>query len=81
MGLEGKKVFIRKSGDSHLYKWSPQGSPADNKNNKIKLKAETCTAQAYQTNGDDNITNYVSNPERINDILIHNAYVECDYVQ
>lgn len=82
MSLEGKKVFIRKNGNTNLYKWSPQGSITDNKGNvKMNVTPEACTAQAYQVNGDDSITNYVTKTEVINNILIHNAYVECDYVQ
>jgi hypothetical protein len=80
MSLGGKKIFIRKTGNSSLYKWSPQGDITDKKSKNTTI-VETCTAQAYQINGNDSVTKYVSNPERINDVLIYNAYVECDYVQ
>ena len=86
MGLEGKKVFVRKSCGANLYKWGVQSSLTDPKmkvtsNGNVKTTPESCSAVAYQDNGNDSVNKYVSTPVRINGNIIYDAYVECDYVE
>lgn len=80
MSLKDKKVYIRKSGNQTLYKWSPQTTITDN-NTRITPQGEFCTAKAYQVDGEDKVTKYVTKLIMVNGILKHNAYVSCNYVK
>jgi len=84
MSLKGKTVYVRKTGNSGLYKWAPQCNSIDSKhantsnNNQV---GEFCQAVAYASEGEDKKVKYVTNLEVVNGITKHNAYVACDYVQ
>lgn len=81
MGL-GKKVFVRKSHNSELYKWSP--IPSDKKiltdNTSRGRNAFFCTAIAG-SQGEDWITTYCYEINILNGLQLKLAYVECDYVE
>ena len=62
MSLQGKRIFVRKSGGGNLYKWSPTSDITNNKNN-VKQNVETCTALQYQVNGNDSFNDYVIKKE------------------
>lgn len=76
------KVFVRKSFEAQLYKWSPLPTDLTKKTrDQVKGgKLYFCTATAG-SQGQDWTTSYVYNLVVVNSQQEHLAYVECDYVQ
>jgi len=80
MSLQGKQIFIRKTGNSSVYKWAPQTSITDKPVTSPKVK-EFCNAVPYSVNTEDTITKYVTNQIVIDGEAKFQAYVACDYVK
>lgn len=80
MSLQGKQIFIRKTGNSSVYKWAPQTSLADKVIISHSVK-EFCNAVPYSVNTEDTITKYVTNKVIIDGEIKFQAYVACDYVK
>jgi hypothetical protein len=75
------RVFVSKSYEAALYKWSPPCNQTLNKSiNVPKGKPYFCTA-TIGSQGEDWITTYVYDLIYVNNKHEHLAYVECDYVQ
>lgn len=74
-----KKVFVLKTYDSKLYKWSPE-SNTKNKTIKPNLKNSFCSATSG-SQGQDWTTNYIYDLVVINNQQERLAYFECDYIQ
>lgn len=75
-------VFVTKSFNAQIYKWSPLPPDLTNKTrNQVKTgKQYFCTA-IVGSQGQDWTTSYVYNLTVVNSQQEHLAYVECDYVQ
>ena len=75
------RVFVSKSYEAALYKWSPPCNQILKKSIPEPVaKPYFCTATAG-SQGEDWITTYVYNLNYANNKQEHLAYVECDYVQ
>jgi hypothetical protein len=76
------KVFVKKTYQAQMYKWTPNCPDFTQKGNQQGKGGQPyyCTATAG-SQGQDWTTSYVYTLLIVNSQAEHLAYVECDYVQ
>lgn len=72
-------VFVNKSGNYDMYKWSPPPNTVNPKNVGRASKPYYCNARAF-TDGQDWISTYSYVVYFINGEQARSPYAECDYV-
>jgi len=76
------RVFVSKSYEASLYKWSPACNQIKKRMNESIRPTSPyyCDARPY-SQGQDWITRYVYDIIVVNHVQQRSAYVECDYVE